>query len=71
MSNAWSDAFVQCPFYKDDTTNAIHCEGIQPKTGLRLGFQSAGEKKAYLKGRCAKEYKTCMLYRMLMLNYED
>lgn len=70
MSNPWSDAYVQCPFYLDDTGRSIFCEGVEPKTRLHLGFQDAGQKKDYLRGRCAKDYKGCMLYRMLMLNYE-
>lgn len=71
MSNSWSDIYVQCPFYKEDMTSSIQCEGVQPKTGLRLGFQDCRQKKEYLRSRCAKDYKGCMLYRMLMLKYED
>lgn len=69
MQKAKEDEFVQCPYYRRDTQQAIHCEGVQDNCGLHLGFGKMGEWKAYKDTFCRKDWTGCMVAKMLNCRY--
>lgn len=52
-----------CPFYRGEEGQYIFCEGIAPKTTLRLGL--GGGAKEYRKACCQKDWKSCRVAKML------
>ena len=40
------DYLVECPYYKDETLQALHCEGVEEGCGLQLGFRGKGRLQA-------------------------
>ena len=58
---------VICPFYRGEDGQYIFCEGIAPKTTLRLGLGKNA--KEYRDACCRKDWKTCKVARMLDQNY--
>lgn len=64
------DEHVLCPYYKRDTQQSIHCEGVQPGSGLRLGFKSQKKLKLYKQRLCRREWAQCMIAKMLNRKYD-
>lgn len=54
---------VICPYYRGEEGQYIFCEGIAPKTTLRLGLGNGA--KEYREACCKKEWQTCKVARML------
>ena len=54
---------VICPFYRGEEGQYIFCEGIAPKTTLRLGLGKGA--KEYRTAVCRKEWETCLVAMML------
>lgn len=52
-----------CPFYRGDEGQYIFCEGIAPKTTLRLGLGNGA--KEYREAFCRSDWHTCRVSRML------
>ena len=61
---------AECPFYHREEASSIFCEGVGVQSTIELHFQTSEEKKRYRKGYCCKEYKKCLLSRMLYSKYE-
>lgn len=54
---------VICPFYRGDEGQYIYCEGIAPRTTLRLGFGKAA--REYREACCRKDWQKCRVAIML------
>ena len=64
------DALVQCPYYKDEQRQIIHCEGVEDGTGLHLGFSNRGRLLGYKDRFCRNCWDQCMIAKMLNLKYD-
>lgn len=64
------DELVQCPYYRKDGVQSIHCEGVEDGCGLHLGFGNKNQLKDYKKKLCRDNWKGCMVAKMLNLKYD-
>ena len=56
---------VICPYYKKESRFKIICSGVLPKSSIHLSFGDDKTAKKYKDERCRKEYKNCLVYKML------
>ena len=73
MAN-YSDAYALCPFYIADSREQknITCEGVTDDNYLKLSFGKNPQAREQYKAEfCEAKYKTCRIYKMLLLKYED
>jgi len=63
------DTYVQCPYYRKDGKQSVHCEGVQEGCGLHLGFATKGQLENYKKTFCRDKWTGCMIAKMLNLKY--
>lgn len=70
MRNTKEDCLVQCPYYRGDETQAVHCEGVQDGSRLRLGFLGRKQKRSYAECYCRDNWKVCMIAGMLNRKYD-
>ena len=61
----YCDADARCPFYQCEEQQAIHCEGVDPKTRLHLAFSDRRQLRQYKYERCRANYGQCIIARML------
>lgn len=67
----WLAGEAQCPFYRrDDDHHRIVCEGITQDSSLVVKFRRQKDFALQAREFCAKSYRCCELYRMLMEKYE-
>ena len=59
---------VQCPFYKDETKNAVRCEGIFGSSCV-CNFKNTKEKKTHKRAFCNTNYDKCLLYEAIIKKY--
>lgn len=64
------DEHVQCPYYRKDEKQSVHCEGVQDGCSLHLGFASRQQHKRYKERFCRKDWLSCMIAKMLNLKYD-
>lgn len=64
------DTYVQCPYYKKDGAQSVHCEGVEDGCGLHLGFATKKQLGNYKKAFCRDKWTGCMIAKMLNLKYE-
>ena len=64
------DEHAKCPYYRKDTVQAVHCEGVGEGIGLRLGFQNKTDHKEYKTCFCRDNWKDCMIAKMLNRKYD-
>ncbi len=68
----WNSKFVVCPFYKNDTTNSIVCEGLEKNTTLVQNFGDVKRKREYLSAICcARSWCLCYIAEMLNKKYAE
>jgi len=60
---------VLCPFYKDETSITIRCEGLISDACVET-FANKKEKREHWKKYCCSEYKVCPLATFLYGKYE-
>lgn len=70
MSKHREDYLVQCPYYREEERQTIHCEGVQSNTGLRLGFSGARLLQDYKDRFCRDGWCGCMIAKMLNAKYD-
>lgn len=64
------DEHVRCPYYRKDGVQSVHCEGVQPGSGLHLGFASQQQYKDYKNARCRGQWHGCLIAGMLNQKYD-
>lgn len=64
------DTYVQCPYYRKDGPQAVHCEGVADGVGLRLGFAGKTVMEDYKDTFCRGKWTGCMIAKMLNLKYD-
>ena len=57
--------FVLCPFYREDSTQVIRCEGVEKNTAINITFGSSKRHREYMEAFCCNKYKACIVCRML------
>lgn len=62
---------IKCPFYHDDFSHVIHCEGIDDGTTTHIAFVSKSACSAYKIDICSKMWRECRIARMLDEMYDD
>lgn len=60
---------VKCPFYKDETSHAIRCEGIISEA-CNNNFRGPQIKKAHKDKYCNNGYEECEYGKSVMRKYE-
>ena len=70
MSKNVEDKLIQCPYYRQEARQVIHCEGIQPNTGLRLGFAGIHLMTSYKDQFCRSGWCSCRIAKMLNEMYD-
>lgn len=61
-------ADVKCPFYKDDTSHSIRCEGLVSEACVN-NFRGPQIKKEYQNKYCCRDYEDCDHSKALNLKY--
>jgi hypothetical protein len=64
------DYLVECPYYKDESQQTLHCEGVEEGCGLQLGFRGKKRLQTYKEQFCRCSWKTCMVAQMLNRKYD-
>ena len=64
------DEHVQCPYYRKDAVQSVHCEGVTDGTALHLGFATKEQLRRYKRAFCRNVWQSCMIAKMLNLKYE-
>lgn len=59
---------VLCPFYKDDTSHSIRCEGIITE-GCSNNFRGDQQKKEHINKYCKMNYNDCEYCKAVMKKY--
>ena len=62
--------FVRCPFYREDSTQVIRCEGVEENTAINITFGSSKRHREYMEAFCCNKYKACIVCRMLYGKYQ-
>lgn len=70
MPQSYGSEKAKCPFYEEDTRNAIKCEDFIGETCKR-GFKNAILKRVYKSRYCdsIKNYKECPHYQQVDKKY--
>lgn len=63
-------SLILCPFYKSHEAVRIYCEGVRDDCRNGLWFFRKEPRRQYMSEFCKKDYKECMIYRMLEQKYE-
>ncbi len=65
------EATIECPFYVEEGTEFIKCEGLLPKTVCIHQFVNSKEKREYEKNVCSvNSGKKCKHYRNVHILYD-
>lgn len=63
--------FARCPFYHQQETRKVYCEGVEEGTALQLTFDSSDHQKQYEKALCCSAYwPSCRIAEMLNRKWE-
>lgn len=68
MPQSYGAADVKCPFYHEETRNAIKCEGVFSKT-CTFNFENAIKKKKHKEKYCNLNFKKCPHYEKANAKY--
>ena len=69
MARFYMTPEAQCPFYRMEEPNMIHCEGVVPDSTIRLYLRTApGE---YRRRYCRSSWRKCPIAIMLWSLYDD
>lgn len=66
----WTCAGVLCPFYKEEESSKIICEGPEDRTSMHLAFSSPAQKTEYMLDHCKAGWEKCVLTQALEMKYE-
>lgn len=62
--------YAICPFYHNEDTLVIYCEGVTDDTVIHLAFSKKEDKQEYKKVLCCTpQYGKCLLAKMLDSKY--
>lgn len=70
MAKYKEDYLVQCPYYREEAPQTLHCEGVTEGSCLQLGFSSRPRMHAYKARYCRACWKTCPVAGMLNRKYD-
>lgn len=60
---------VKCPFYKDETPEAIRCEGVISVACIN-NFRGRETKQKHKRRYCNTEYEDCEHYKTVIKKYD-
>ncbi len=63
MAHNYTSPHALCPFYREETSRAISCEGPFPRTALRVSFR--GSTRKVREEHCCKDWQSCPIAKML------
>lgn len=70
MSSYWQTQ-IGCPFYRDDESHRISCEGVGDADTTVLTFRLRKDRDQQIRIFCAGDYAKCEVFRMILEKYED
>ena len=65
----YQDKYVQCPFYHQEKTNTMMCEGVNDESSIQITFATADNKKDYKQECCCGKWRECRVAKMLLGKY--
>ncbi|MBR4123600.1 MAG: hypothetical protein IKY45_04005 [Clostridia bacterium] len=68
MPHYYGSEKTKCAFYKEETKNAIKCEGDFSES-CTFNFLTATEKKRYKKQHCNNNYSDCPHFKRIINKY--
>ena len=71
MSNSYNAPTVICPFYVDDVSLRIRCEGVDEAQYVHMIFEDYGKKRSFMKKNCCQFQRRCSIARRLEEKYSD
>ena len=63
MSRHYMSSNALCPFYMEETSTAVYCEGTVEGSTIRLGFRRSAAR--YKAQHCRGRWQDCPIARML------
>lgn len=69
VARYYSSPGAQCPFYRMEEPNTIHCEGVIPDSTIQLYIKKAPAK--YRLRYCCGDWKCCPIAKMLWGLHDD
>jgi hypothetical protein len=62
---------VKCPYYRNNDSNRICCEGLKDKTTINFTFEDSKKRRSYMDIYCndIHNYNKCMICNMLNRKY--
>ena len=69
----YSDKYVSCPFYSQESGTKIRCEGFCHDNSLQTTFETKELLKAHKRKYCytISKHKSCPLYPVINKKYEE
>lgn len=73
MPVSYYSKFVKCPYYHEDDTKSIMCEGVVRTSVIRQSFRSKSEKLEWQRKYCnvINEYEKCPIFCVACKKYEN
>lgn len=72
MSTNWASVDVRCPFYRNNESTQVSCEGIWPGSTVTVTrFRSSKQTLEHMRRLCMSRYTQCRLYSRIEEKYED
>lgn len=65
--------FVKCPFYHNNDSNRIKCEGLSEGNTLHLVFENPIERARFMREHCNKidACQSCLIHQVLSVKWEE
>ena len=60
-SKRWTDAMVQCPFYKSQDAQIVYCKGMEEGNPVHNAFSTPQKRKEWQMKYCRTDYKACWI----------
>ena len=71
MATTYNDVEIKCPFFREQTSSCISCEGLTEDSIIKLWFALQASKDLHRNAFCQGKYNYCEIYRMLEAKYEE
>ena len=68
MARNYVSADAQCPFYREENSFSVYCEGVTANSRIKQEFHHGASK--YKQSYCCDKWKDCRISKMLWEMYE-
>lgn len=72
MGKEYKSAYAICPYYHEESTQSIVCDGLQEGNTIHTMFSSRTDCKDYKVARCrSRAWEKCPIAKMLTRLYQE